>query len=90
VKAQSANPQVADRVNCVNVLLLATKLKVHPSCKYLIKSLEQQAFDKTGKPEKGIGGKEDISGPVDSLGYAISYLAPLRRWGVGDSKFRVW
>ena len=90
VKAQSSNPQVADRVNCVNVLLLAAKLKVHPSCKYLIKSLEQQAFDKTGKPEKGIGGKDDISGPVDSLGYAISYLAPLRRWGVGDSKFRVW
>ena len=31
-----------------------------------------------------------ISGPVDSLGYAIYYLAPLRRYAVGDSKFRVW
>ena len=90
VKAQSANPQVADRINCVNVLLLANRLKVHPQCKYLIKSLEQQAYDKTGKPEKGIGGKDDVSGPVDALGYAIHWLAPLRRWGIGDSKFRVW
>ena len=90
VKAQSANPQISDRVNSINVLLLSNNLRVHPKCKYLIKSLEQQAFDKTGKPEKGIGGKDDISGPVDALGYAISYLAPLRRWGVGESKWRVW
>jgi PBSX family phage terminase large subunit len=90
IKVQSANPQISDRVNCVNVLLIANRLRVHNNCKYLIKSLEQQAYAKDGKPEKGIGGKEDISGPVDSLGYALSYLAPLRRWSVGDSKFRVW
>jgi PBSX family phage terminase large subunit len=90
VKAQSANPQIADRINCVNVLLLANRLRVHPQCKYLIRSLEQQAYDRTGKPEKGIGGKDDVSGPVDSLGYAINLLAPLRRWGVGDSKFRIY
>jgi PBSX family phage terminase large subunit len=90
VKAQSANPQVADRVNCVNVLLLANRLKVHSSCKYLIRSLEQQVYEKTGKPEKGIGGKDDISGPVDALGYAITYLSPLRRWEVGGSKFRIY
>jgi PBSX family phage terminase large subunit len=90
VKSQSANPAISDRINCVNVLLLANRLLIHPRCKYLIKSLEQQAFDRTGKPEKGIGGMDDISGPVDSLGYAIYYLAPLRRYAVGDSKFRVW
>jgi PBSX family phage terminase large subunit len=90
IKVQSANPQISDRINSVNVLLLADRLKVHNRCKYLIKSLEQQAYDKTGKPEKGIGGLDDISGPVDALGYAISYLAPLRRWTVGGSKFRVY
>lgn len=90
VKAQSANPQISDRINCVNVLLQANKLLVHPRCKYLVKSLEQQAYDKTGKPEKGIGGISDVSGPVDALGYAIHYVAPLRRWGIGESKFRVW
>ena len=83
VKAQNANPQVADRVNCVNVLLLGNRLKVSNKCKFLIKSMEQQAYDKTGKPEKGIGGKDDISGPVDALGYGITYLAPLRRWQSG-------
>lgn len=90
VKAQSANPQIADRVNCVNVLLLADRLKIHNRCKYLIKSMEQQSYDKSGKPEKGIGGIDDISGPVDALGYAISYLAPLRRWSTGGSNYRTY
>jgi PBSX family phage terminase large subunit len=90
VKVQSSNPQIADRVNAVNVLLLADRLRVHSRCKYLIKALEQQTYDKTGKPLKGTGGLDDISGPVDALGYAITYLAPLRRWSLGDSKFRVY
>ncbi len=33
VKSQSSNPQVADRINCVNVLLLANRLKVSNRCK---------------------------------------------------------
>jgi len=79
IKVQNHNPQIADRVNAINVLLLANRLRVHPRCKYLIRAMEQQAYDKTGKPEKGKGGKEDISGPVDALGYAITTLAPLVR-----------
>ena len=90
VKTQSSNPAIEDRVNAVNVLLRSNRLKVHGSCKYLIKSLEQQSYSKTGKPDKGIGGKDDISGPVDALGYAVSYLAPLRRWTAGGSSIRVW
>ena len=90
VKNQSANPPVADRINCVNVLLLSTRLLINPRCKYLVKSLEQQTYDRTGKPEKGIGGLTDVSGPVDALGYAIYYMAPLRRYAIGDSKFRTW
>ena len=90
VKAQSSNPAIEDRINSINVLLLANRLKVHNSCKYLIKSMETQAYSKTGKPEKGIGGKDDVSGPVDALGYGIHFLAPLRRWTAGGSKIRVY
>ena len=90
VKTQSANPQIADRVNAVNVLLLADRLRVHNRCKYLIKSLEQQTYDKSGKPTKGIGGLDDISGPVDALGYGITYLAPLRRYATGGSTYRTY
>ena len=90
VKAQSANPAIEDRINSIQVLLLANRLKVHPSCKWLIKSLEQQSYSKTGKPEKGIGGKDDISGPPDALGYCISYLAPLRRYQTGGSMISVY
>ena len=90
VKAQSANPAIEDRINSVQVLLLANRLKVHPRCKWLIKSLEQQSYSKTGKPEKGIGGKDDISGPPDALGYCISYLAPLRRYQTGGSMISVY
>ena len=90
VKSQSSNPQVADRINCVNVLLLANRLKVSNRCKYLIKSMEQQSYSKTGAPEKGIGGVDDVSGPVDSLGYGICYLAPLRRWTSGGSTIRLY
>jgi hypothetical protein len=90
VKSQTANPQVADRVNAVNVLLMADRLRIHGRCKYLIKSLEQQTYDKTGKPTKGIGGLDDISGPVDALGYLTTYLAPLRRWSTGGSNYRVY
>ena len=90
IKVQSANPAIEDRVNVCNVLLRANRLKVHGRCKYLIKSLEQQAYGKTGKPEKGHGGRDDISGPVDGMGYALSYMAPLRRWKAGGSSLRIW
>lgn len=90
VKSQASNPAVEDRINSINVLLLANRLKVSNRCKYLIKSLETQAYSKTGRPEKGIGGKDDISGPPDALGYAMHYLAPLRRWTTGGSKIRVY
>jgi len=90
LKEQSANPQIQDRINSINSLLIAGRLKVNHGCKYLLRSLEQQAFDKGGKPEKGIGGLDDISGPVDALGYCISNLAPLRRWTTGRTNKRNW
>lgn len=87
IKNQNSNPEVADRVNCILVLLLANRLRVHQKCRYLLKSLEQQAYDQNGRPEKGRGGLQDISGPVDALGYAIHKLAPLQRYATGGSRF---
>ena len=89
-KTFSSNPQIQDRVNAMNVLLLSQRLKVSSACPFLMKSLETQAYDKTGKPTKGIGGVDDVSGPVDAAGYAISYLAPLNRYRTGGSKIRVY
>ncbi|MFZ9960584.1 MAG: phage terminase large subunit, partial [Candidatus Limnocylindrus sp.] len=74
LKEQSANPAIEDRVNAMNVLLMNNRLYVGPRCKYLQKSLEQQAYGKDGKPEKGGTGLDDPSHPVDAAGYAISYL----------------
>ncbi|MEN9860392.1 MAG: Cyanophage [Cyanobacteriota bacterium] len=90
LKEQSANPAIEDRVNAVNVLLMSDRLYVSPRCKYLQKSLEQQAYGKDGKPEKGGSGLDDPSHPVDAAGYALTYLAPLKRWATGGSRFRTY
>lgn len=90
VKEQTANPAIEDRVNAVNVLLMNDRMRVGPGCKHLIKSLEQQAYDKAGKPEKGGSGLDDPSHPVDAAGYLVSYIAPLRRWLTGGSRFRTY
>ena len=90
VKSQSSNPAIEDRVNSINVLLLANRLRISDKCRYLIRSLETQAYDATGKPEKGRGGIEDKSGPVDAAGYAIHALAGLRRYASGGSAYTVY
>lgn len=90
LKEQTSNPAIEDRVNAMNVLIMNTRLRVHPNCKHLIKSLEQQAYAKDGKPEKGGTGLDDPSHPVDAAGYVIWYLAPLKRWVTGGSRFRTY
>lgn len=90
IKEQLSNPAVEDRVNAVNVLLMHDRLRVSAACKHLTRSLEQQAYDKFGRPEKNGTGLDDPSHPVDALGYAVSYLAPLRRWITGGSRFRTY
>lgn len=90
VKNQLSNPAIEDRVNALNVLLLANRLRISNRCKYLIRSLETQAYDSTGKPEKGRGTLDDKSGPVDAAGYAIHALAGLRRYASGGSSFTTY
>jgi PBSX family phage terminase large subunit len=90
IKDQLSNPAIEDRVNAINVLLLANRLRVSSACRYLIRSLETQAYDSTGKPEKGRGGTDDKSGPVDAAGYPIHALAGLRRYATGTSTYAVY
>ena len=87
VKSQLSNPAIEDRVNALNTLFINNRLRIHNNCKYLIRSLETQAYDATGKPEKGRGGLDDKSGPADAAGYAIHALAGLRRYASGGSSF---
>jgi hypothetical protein len=70
--------------------MLNNRFRVSTKCKYLLRSLETQAFDKSGKPEKGIGGLDDKSGPADAAGYVITALAGLRRYATGGSSFRTY
>lgn len=90
IKEQLSNPAIEDRVNAMNVLLMSDRLYVSNACPHLIRSLEQQAYGKDGKPEKGGTGLDDPSHPVDAAGYAISALAPLKRWVTGGSRFRTY
>jgi hypothetical protein len=90
VKSQSSNPAIEDRVNSINVLLLSNRLRISDKCRYLVRSLETQAYDPSGKPEKGRGGIEDKSGPVDAAGYVIHSLAGLRRYASGGSAYAVY
>ena len=87
VKVQSQNPLIEDRVSAVNLLLMNDRLFLHPSCQYLIKAFETQAYDDRGKPSKTGKGLEDRSGPADAAGYVIYALAGLKRYATGSSNF---
>lgn len=87
LQTQASNPFIRDRVLTLNSLILNAKgerrLFVHPSCKGMIKGLEQQAYDlATQQPEKGDGGELDLSGQMDALGYSIWQMAGITAWGV--------
>jgi hypothetical protein len=85
MQVQGSNPFIRDRVLALNSLILNAKgerrLFVHPSCKGMLKGLEQQPYDQdTQQPEKGDGGPDDLSGQMDALGYAIWQLAGITAW----------
>ena len=89
VQAQQSNPLIADRINCVNVLIEQRKIKVGNGCRHLIRTYEQHAYDEKGRPEKGGVGMDDLSHAGDASGYAIYRLAPIRQWKTGSAKSRM-
>lgn len=70
-----SNPAVKDRVLAMNQLIAPRKLRVNPDkCPQLCMSLEQQAYDKNGEPDKN-SGWDHIN---DAQGYFIEARFPVR------------
>jgi hypothetical protein len=78
VRTNPANPAVKDRVNAVNALLLndagQRRWKVNTdACPVLTESLEQQAYDTNGEPDKSTGHDH----APDAAGYFL-----VNRWPI--------
>lgn len=79
VRVNPANPRVKDRVLAVNKMIHsegARRYRVNPeTCPELVESLEKQAYDKHGEPDKA-GGLDHV---VDAAGYFVAYRYPIRK-----------
>jgi len=75
VMVNAANPAIKDRVLAMNKLIGERKYRVNPdTCPELVESLERQAYDKNGEPDK-TGGFDHV---LDATGYCIAYRYPIR------------
>ena len=76
VRARSANPRVADRVNSVNKAFQSAVVYVNAkACPESARCLEQQPYDKNGEPDK----KQGLDHQVDAFGYFVDYEIPVRK-----------
>lgn len=79
VRVNPTNPRVKDRVLAVNKLIHSEgerRYRVNPeTCPDLVESLEKQAYDKHGEPDKS-GGLDHV---VDAAGYFVAYRYPIRK-----------
>lgn len=77
VCVNSQNPAVKDRILSVNALIHKDgqrRYRVNvDTCPHLVESLEKQAYDKYGEPDKS-GGLDHV---IDAAGYFIAYKFPL-------------
>ena len=75
--SNNRNPFVKDRVLSFNNMIHnqgERRYFVNPSeCPSLVESLEKQAYDKSGEPDKQ-GGFDHV---VDAAGYFVSYRYPI-------------
>lgn len=79
VRSNASNPRIKDRVLAVNAMVHkdgARRYRVNPeTCPHLVESLEKQAYDKHGEPDKA-GGLDHV---IDAAGYFICYRYPIVR-----------
>jgi PBSX family phage terminase large subunit len=76
VMVNPANPAVKDRVLSMNKMIGERKYRVNPDlCPELVESLERQAYDKNGEPDKSSG----FDHVLDATGYCIAYRYPIVR-----------
>jgi hypothetical protein len=79
---QHKHPRVKDRINAVNLRLMAGALRIDPiSAPYMLRCLEQHQYDKNGFPEKGRprDGAKGLDHGADAIGYPVEYLWPAAR-----------
>lgn len=77
--ANPANPAVKDRVLSVNAMVHKDgrrRYRVNPeTCPNLVESLEKQAYNKHGEPDKA-GGFDHV---LDAAGYFVTYRYPIAK-----------
>lgn len=78
VRVNATNPRVKDRVLSVNAMVHKEgdrRYRVNPeTCPELVESLEKQAYDRHGEPDKA-GGLDHV---IDAAGYFIVYRYPIQ------------
>jgi hypothetical protein len=71
-----ANPPVKNRILSVNVALAGGKYWINLiKCPTLVKTFEQQVYDKNGEPDK----KSGLDHPADAAGYAVWQIYPVKK-----------
>lgn len=76
VRVNPSNPAVRDRILSVNAALEKGLMFVNDSaCPNMARTLEQQAYDDNGEPEKN----NIIDHMADALGYPIAYEMPIMK-----------
>jgi hypothetical protein len=89
VCVNSRNPAIKDRVLSYNKMIHSEgerRLRVNVDlCPHLVESLEKQAYDKNGEPDKS-GGLDHV---LDASGYFIVYKYPILKRAASVSTFRM-
>jgi len=76
IRAPKKNPVVKDRINSMNAAFENGTVRVNArACPEFVTSLEQQAYDKNGEPDKQ-SGHDHLN---DAAGYAIAYEKPITK-----------
>lgn len=89
VRVNSTNPRVKDRVLSMNSMIHKGDVRRYlvnvETCPELVESLEKQAYDKNGEPDKA-GGLDHI---IDAAGYFIAYRYPILKRSLKITPLRI-
>lgn len=83
--SSKGNPDVEDRILSMNVALgqRPTRLTIdEAACPFLARAITQQGRDPSGAPMKHKDPRNDLSGPVDAIGYGVFWHSPVFRYRV--------
>jgi hypothetical protein len=95
--SSKGNPDVEDRILSVNLRLADGKLTIDAErCPFLARAITQQGRMPNGQPAKHADPKQDLSGPVDAIGYGVFWWWPAFRYRANmpasddDKRQRAW